>query len=112
MGVLEEIRSKILHRRYEFSRHAVDQSILRNISVIEVEEAISGRNSEVIEDYPEDKYGPSCLILGFTKAGRALHLQCSYPSRSLIKIIPARLSAGTKSVYRFAGYQRRGSGLA
>jgi hypothetical protein len=48
--------------------------------------AISGR-CEIIEDYPDDKYGPSCLILGFTKAGRPFHLQCSYPSRPLIKII-------------------------
>ena len=52
----------------------------------EVEEAVSTK-SEVIEDYPQDKYGPSCLILGSTQAGRALHLQCSYPSRPLIKII-------------------------
>jgi len=51
-----------------------------------VEEAISG-GGEIIEDYPDDKYGPSCLILGFTNAGRPLHLQCSYPSRTLIKII-------------------------
>jgi hypothetical protein len=86
MGVLEEIRSKILRRQYEFSRHAVDQTIIRSISVAEVEEAISTK-SEVIEDYPEDKYGPSCLILGFTKAGRALHVQCSYSSRPLVKII-------------------------
>jgi hypothetical protein len=34
-----------------------------------------------------DKYGPSCLILGFTKTGRPLHIQCSYPRRPLIKII-------------------------
>jgi len=54
--------------------------------VTEVEQAISNR-SEVIEDYPDDKYGPSCLILGFTTAGRPLHLQCSYPSRPLIKIV-------------------------
>jgi hypothetical protein len=27
------------------------------------------------------------LILGFTKAGRPLHIQCSYPSRTLVKII-------------------------
>ncbi len=86
MGMLEDIRGKILRRQYEFSRHAVDQTIIRDISVAEVEEAISAK-SEVIEDYPEDKYGPSCLILGFTKAGRALHLQCSYPSRPLVKII-------------------------
>jgi hypothetical protein len=86
MGMLEEIRRKILRRKYEFSKHAVDQSIVRDISVAEVEEAISGR-SEIIEDYPDDKYGPSCLILGFTNAGRPLHLQCSYPNRTLIKII-------------------------
>ena len=84
--MLEEIRSKILRRQYEFSKHAVDQSIIREISVEEVEEAISGR-CEIIEDYPDDKYGPSCLILGFTKTGRPLHLQCSYSSRPLIKII-------------------------
>jgi hypothetical protein len=86
MGMLEEIQRKILRRKYEFSKHAVDQSIVRDISVAEVEEAISGR-SEIIEDYPDDKYGPSCLILGFTNAGRPLHLQCSYPNRTLVKII-------------------------
>ncbi len=86
MGMLEEIRSKILRRRYEFSRHAVDQTLLRNIGVAELEQAITNR-SEIIEDYPDDKYGPSCLILGFTEAGRPLHLQCSYPSRPLIKIV-------------------------
>jgi hypothetical protein len=86
MGMLEEIQGKILQRQYEFSKHAVDQSIIRDISVAEVGEAISGR-CEIIEDYPDDKYGPSCLILGFTKAGRPLHLQCSYPSRQVIKMI-------------------------
>lgn len=86
MGMLDGIRSKILRRQYEFSKHAVDQSIIRNIRVAEVEEALS-REAEIIEDYPDDKYGPSCLVLGFTSAERALHLQCSYPDRPLIKII-------------------------
>jgi hypothetical protein len=84
--MLERIRNKILRRKYEFSKHAVDQSIIRNISVAEVEEAVSGK-CEIIEDYPDDKYGPSCLILGWTRVGRPLHLQCSYPRRPLIKII-------------------------
>ena len=86
MAMLEEIQSKIFRRQYEFSKHAVDQSIIRDINVAEVEDAIIGR-SEVIEDYPDDKYGPSCLILGFTKVGRPLHLQCSSPDRPQIKII-------------------------
>jgi len=86
MVTLDDIREKILQRRYEFSKHAVDQSIVRNISVAELEQAISA-GIELIEDYPDDKYGPSCLILGFINTRRPLHIQCSYPSRPLIKII-------------------------
>jgi hypothetical protein len=86
MSMLAEIQRKIRRRQYEFSKHAVDQTLLRDIAVRELEEAI-GNRSEIIEDYPDDKYGPSCLILGFTEAGRPLHVQCSYPSRPLVKII-------------------------
>jgi Domain of unknown function (DUF4258) len=82
---IEEIRKKIAQNQFEFTQHAVDQSILRHISVQELHEAIE--HGEIIEDYPHDKYSPSCLILGFTQAGRPLHIQCSYPSRPLVKII-------------------------
>jgi len=64
----------------------MDQSILRDVNVVEVEEAVMS-NCEIIEDYPEDKYGPSCLILGFTKQERPLHILISYPTRPLLKII-------------------------
>jgi hypothetical protein len=86
MALLGDIQRKIATRQYEFSKHAVDQTIIRGVSVAEMEEAISNR-SEVIEDYPEDKYGPSCLVLGFTNSGRPLHIQCSYPSRPLVKVV-------------------------
>jgi len=84
--MIQEIRAKFERRQYEFSKHAVDQSIIRDISVAEVEDVIRGP-SEIIEDYPDDKYGPSCLVLGFTRARRPLHIQCSYPTRPLVKII-------------------------
>jgi hypothetical protein len=83
--MIEQIRAKIQAGQFEFSKHAVDRSILRVVSVQEMHEAVA--NGEIIEDYPDDKYGPSCLILGFTQAGRPLHIQCSYPSRPLVKII-------------------------
>lgn len=86
MRKLQEIKSKFADGHYEFSKHAVDQSIIRRISVVEISEAIA-LSDEIIEDYPEDKYGPSCLILGFTQSGRPLHIQCCYPSRPLLKII-------------------------
>ena len=60
MDILSAIREKITQGKYEFSKHAVDQSIIRNIDVIEIQEAISNR-SKIIEDYPDDKYGASCL---------------------------------------------------
>lgn len=83
--MIEEIRDKIAAGEFEFSQHAVDQSILRRISVSEVRDAIAV--GEIIEDYPDDKYGPSCLLFGRTAAARPLHIQCSYPSRPLLKII-------------------------
>jgi hypothetical protein len=83
--MIEKIRTKIAQGRFEFSQHAVDQSIIRYISVQELREAV--KVGEIIEDYPKDKYGPSCLVFGTTDAGRPLHIQCSYPSRPLVKIV-------------------------
>jgi hypothetical protein len=34
-------------------------------------------NGEIIEEYPQDKYGPSCLVYGKTNAGKVLHAQVS-----------------------------------
>ena len=55
MAAILEIRDKIAKGQFEFSRHAVDQSILRRINVQQIREAIG--EGKVIEDYPEDKYG-------------------------------------------------------
>lgn len=83
--MIEKIQQAFRDARYEYSLHAVDQSILRHIFRREIEEAVE--EGEIIEDYPEDKYGPSCLIYGITVQGRPLHVQCSYPSSPKIKII-------------------------
>ena len=84
--IVNDIQDKSRSRRYEFFRPALDQSIRRDISVSELDEALVG-NIEIIEDCPDDKYGPSCLILGYTSSGRPLHVLCSYPSRPMLKII-------------------------
>jgi hypothetical protein len=83
--MIRELRTKFADGQFEFSQHAVDQSIVRHISVQEIREAFA--NSQIVEDYPDDKYGPSCLVLGFTLASRPLHILCSYPSRPLVKIV-------------------------
>lgn len=83
--MIQEIRRKIINGKFELSKHAVDQSITRKIRIKEIREMIL--NAEIIEDYPDDKYGASCLLCGFTIANRPLHLHCSYPSRPVLKII-------------------------
>ena len=85
MSRIKDIKVKFGQGDYEFSKHAVDQTILREISVQEIREAI--KSADIIEDYPEDKYGPSLLLFGLTKEKRPIHIQCSYPSRSLVKVI-------------------------
>ena len=57
----------------------------RRLREQEIREA--GARAEVIENYPDDKYSPSALLLGFTEAGRPLHFQVSYAKSDLTKII-------------------------
>ena len=83
--ILSGIQDKVGDGVFEFSQHATDQTIVRGIRVQEIREAVAA--GELIEDYADDKYGPSCLILGFTASGRPLHIHCSYPSRPVIKLI-------------------------
>jgi hypothetical protein len=85
--MIEELRRKVSAGEMEYSLHAVRQMIARSITPQDVVEAVLA--GEVIEDYPEDKYGPSCLVLGKTQARRTLHIQCTGPGRTLIKVITA-----------------------
>jgi hypothetical protein len=57
----------------------------RNISDLEIIE--SGANVTIIEDYPDDKCSPSCLLLVLTVAGRVFHLQVSRMESELLKIV-------------------------
>jgi hypothetical protein len=82
---LTEIRQQLQAGEFEFTRHAFKRAIERNISDREIIEA--GANAIIIEDYPTDKYTPSCLLLGVTIAGRVLHLQVSRIESELVKII-------------------------
>ncbi len=74
---LDDIRDIIKNEKYMFSDHAVKRMIRRSISRGEVESVIG--TGEIIEEYPNDKYSPSCLVHGKTGEGRSLHVQVSMP---------------------------------
>jgi hypothetical protein len=85
-SMIDEIRQKIAIGQYEYPKHAVNKTIKRGIAVNEIAEAIASR-SMIIEDYPDEKSGPSCLIFGITEAGRPMYIQCSYPDKPMVKIM-------------------------
>jgi hypothetical protein len=83
--MIEKLKQKLANGEVEYSLHAVRQMMARMITPLEIVQAVLA--GEVFEDYPEDKYGPSFLIAGQTSAKRILHVQCTYPTRNLVKVI-------------------------
>ena len=71
-----------------FLPHAVRQMAHPNrmISTAEVKRVIF--EGSIIEDYPEDVRGHSCLILGHGEGDRALHVVCA-PKDEYLAIITA-----------------------
>jgi hypothetical protein len=70
----EKIRRLVAEGRYEFSKHAEREREADKITVGELEQALA--RCEVIEDYPDDARGPSCLVLGFA-GKRPVHTVCT-----------------------------------
>jgi hypothetical protein len=60
----------------------------RMITTEEVRTVIE--HGEVVEDYPDDSRGHSCLILGFGEDGRPIHVVCA-PKDEYLAIITAYL---------------------
>jgi hypothetical protein len=60
-----------------FLSHALRQMMRpeRMISTAEIRTVIE--RGEIIEDYPEDPRGHSCLLLGFGENDRPIHLVCA-----------------------------------
>lgn len=85
MKSIEQICQQLTIGEFEFSRHAFRRAVERNISEAEICEA--GEQAELIEDYPDDKYAPSALLLGFTRNNRPLHIQVARHDALLVKII-------------------------
>ena len=57
-------------RNVEFRLHAVERMFERGISTDDVRRVIQA--GKVIEDYPDDKPFPSCLMLGYAR-NKPLH---------------------------------------
>jgi hypothetical protein len=77
-------------KRILFLPHAIRQMSCpdRLITTSEIHRVI--QTGEVIEDYPEDMRGHSCLIFGFGDDNRPIHIVCS-PKDEYLALITAYL---------------------
>ena len=68
----DRIRQSVLRSEVLLSRHGYEAALEDDVSIDEIREAlISGM---ILEDYPEDQRGASCLMYGKTSSGRDLHV--------------------------------------
>ena len=74
MNWIEFIQSEIEAQTYEISFHADDERLAEGLKVTDVETVLS--ICELLEDYPEDPRGPSCLVIGTTREGKPVHVVC------------------------------------
>ena len=70
----ERIHRLIQAGKYVYSRHAERERQADAIPVATLEAALL--RCEVIEEYPTDPRGPSCLVLGFA-GPRPIHAVCA-----------------------------------
>jgi len=84
--IVSSAKNKIL-----FLPHAIKQMSRpeRMITVTEIKEAVF--SGEIIEEYPEDQRGESCLIVHASK-NRAIHIVCA-PKTEYLAVITAYLPA-------------------
>ena len=71
-----EIRHRLPHCR--FTDHARREMDGEPLGIIHIEEVLQVLDTgEIIEEYPDDKPYPSCLLLGRTVVNRPLHIVCA-----------------------------------
>ena len=61
---LKEIQRLLRDGQYEVSFHAQQERLEEDLDLIEIEAAIID-HGELLEEYPDDPRGESCLVLGF-----------------------------------------------
>lgn len=77
---------KVAKQRIIFTTHALDEMNNEEeiITVDEVKNVIL--HGEIIEEYPEDKRGHSCLLVGFPGTKRPVHVICA-PKEEYLAVI-------------------------
>ena len=88
------IRLQVRRGSYELTSHAEEERQADKISIEEVEQALL--SGTILEDYPDDQRGPSCLVLGYGREGYPIHLVCGQTPLKRLRIVTVYLPTPPK----------------
>jgi Domain of unknown function (DUF4258) len=74
---IDKIQRLVRQGQYEFSIHAQQERLEEDLDVTEIEAALM--QGEILEAYPEDPRGESCLVLGSAGA-KPIHAALGWAS--------------------------------
>ena len=80
MVIIEGTIEAIRHDRIRITDHADEEAQADELSIDEIFASV--RRGEVIEEYPDDRPFPSCLVYGNTPADEPIHSVWAYNRES------------------------------
>ncbi len=72
MNIIELQKLLNTSSNIKWSKHCLERMQERDISIDDVKSCL--QTGEIIEDYPDDFPHPSCLVFGYTKENKILHI--------------------------------------
>ena len=72
--IVAKIQQHATRRDLRLTLHAHQEMVEEGILLGEVLQALAG--CQLLEEYPDDRRGPSCLVLGYTHEKRPIHVVC------------------------------------
>ena len=82
--IVRDIRRRAAGESILVTQHGQQEMVEEAIVLDDVLEALRG--CRLLEDYPVHLRGACCLVLGYTQAGRPLHIVCTTSLATLVII--------------------------
>lgn len=81
-AILDRMRAQADAGALRITQHAQQEMVEEDITVNEVLRAIA--TAQVLENYPEHRGGPCCLLCGLGRPGYHVHIVCTTARQALI----------------------------
>ncbi|HEV2854587.1 MAG TPA: DUF4258 domain-containing protein [Thermoanaerobaculia bacterium] len=83
-ATLQRLIDQVDREALRVTQHAQEEMTEEDIALEDALEAI--RSGTILENYPEHRRGSCCLVSGYTRQGRPLHVVCTTAQLLLIVI--------------------------